>query len=611
MAAATDGGVYDSLNLYSTPERYIIEPTNSSDRSLVIDRVSREISLSAKPDIPPHAIRRTIYGIVGIIHLLAGPYLIVIVERRRVGEINGQVVWRIKATEAYSFTRTSLHLTENQNQYNKQYTAMVQTVLSTPNFYYSTTYDLSHTLQKLYNTTPDFLQMGLMERADQRFVWNHHLMSELSNQVELRKFCLPIIHGFVYIKACAINGHGFTFALISRRSCYRAGTRMFMRGLDSEGHAANFVETEQIIEGDTARSSFVQTRGSIPLFWTQLPNLRYKPPPTLTSGLNHLEAFQKHFDNQIYTYGNQVIINLIDQKGPEKTLGRQLQEVVNLANNPKIRYEAFDFHHECKRMQWDRLSILMDRIAQDQDAFGYFMMLYDSSVPCLQTGVFRTNCIDCLDRTNVVQSLLARRSLEQQLLRMGILVPGETIKQHSSFEALYKNVWADNGDFCSIQYAGTGALKTDFTRTGKRTVFGAMRDGYNSAVRYIKNNFNDGFRQDAIDLFLGNYRVQEGEGAAVSCPLRVRRENKYWLLPCLLMVALGCCLYCLCFLGVYSKEYFLYFLFWMAMTILTLMAIVYYGTEFVDFPKLRDLTPSRRWTFPHLSSPKEDRTWEI
>lgn len=25
-------------------------------------------------------------------------------------------------------------------------------------------------------------------------------------------------------------------------------------------------------------------------------------------------------------------------------------------------------------------------------------------------------------------------------------------------------VWADNADACSVQYAGTGALKTDFTR---------------------------------------------------------------------------------------------------------------------------------------------------
>ncbi|CAN7992069.1 unnamed protein product [Ixodes hexagonus] len=594
MAASTDVGVYDSLILYSTAEKYIIEPANVSEKSLIIDRVSREVTLSAKPDIPPNAVSKVIYGIVGVINLLAGPYLIVIVDRRRVGEINGQVIWRIKATEAYSYTRTSLHLTEEQIQYNKQYTAMIQSVLSTPNFYYSTTYDLSHTLQRLYNTTPDFLQMGLMERADYRFVWNHYLMSEFSNQVELQKFCLPIIHGFVYIKTCAINGRGFTFALISRRSCYRAGTRMFMRGLDSEGHAANFVETEQIIEGDSARSSFVQTRGSIPLFWSQLPDLRYKPPPTLTNGYDHLQGFQKHFDNQIFTYGKQVIISLIDQKGPEKTLAKALQEVATVANNTNIKYEPFDFHHECRKMQWDRLSILIDRICKDQDSFGFFMMLYDGSVPLVQDGVFRTNCIDCLDRTNVVQSLLARRSFEQQMLRTGILQPGETMKHHPTFETLYKNVWADNGDFCSIQYAGTGALKTDYTRTGKRTVLGALKDGYNSGVRYLKNNFYDGFRQDAIDLFLGNYRVQDGEGASTPCPLTVRRDLKYLALPSFLLLAIACCFMCLLIPSVYSMETFMYFLFWFMMIVLTLFAIVLNGTEFVDFPKLRDLRPRRR-----------------
>ena len=39
----------------------------------------------------------------------------------------------------------------------------------------------------------------------------------------------------------------------------------------------------------------------------------------------------------------------------------------------------------------------------------------DGSVSSLQDGVFRTNCIDCLDRTNVVQSLIARKSLQDQL----------------------------------------------------------------------------------------------------------------------------------------------------------------------------------------------------
>ena len=43
------------------------------------------------------------------------------------------------------------------------------------------------------------------------------------------------------------------------------------------------------------------------------------------------------------------------------------------------------------------------------------MMDPSGAVVSVQQGVFRTNCIDCLDRTNVVQSMLARRSLQAQL----------------------------------------------------------------------------------------------------------------------------------------------------------------------------------------------------
>lgn len=56
-------------------------------------------------------------------------------------------------------------------------------------------------------------------------------------------------------------------------------------------------------------------------------------------------------------------------------------------------------------------------------------------------------------------------------------------------------VWADHANSISIAYSGTGALKTDFIRTGKRTRKGLVEDGWNSVMRYLKNNFFDGARQ--------------------------------------------------------------------------------------------------------------------
>lgn len=63
-------------------------------------------------------------------------------------------------------------------------------------------------------------------------------------------------------------------------------------------------------------------------------------------------------------------------------------------------------------MKWERLNILIDRLAHEQDEFGQFLLARDGALISQQDGVFRTNCIDCLDRTNVVQSMLARRALQ-------------------------------------------------------------------------------------------------------------------------------------------------------------------------------------------------------
>ena len=66
-----------------------------------------------------------------------------------------------------------------------------------------------------------------------------------------------------------------------------------------------------------------------------------------------------------------------------------------------------------------------------------------------------------------------------------------------------QGLWANNGDALSRQYAGTNALKGDFTRTGERNLSGLMKDGMNSASRYYLNQFRDAYRQATIDLMTG------------------------------------------------------------------------------------------------------------
>ena len=111
--------------------------------------------------IPQTASQRSIWGIVGIIRLLACPYLIVIDDAQKIGTIANQDIFKIVSTHIVPYSRSMLHLDEKQIRNNSTYLEMIKLVLSTPHFYFSYSYDLSHTMQWLHNSTPDFVKVIL------------------------------------------------------------------------------------------------------------------------------------------------------------------------------------------------------------------------------------------------------------------------------------------------------------------------------------------------------------------------------------------------------------------------------------------------------------------
>lgn len=146
-------------------------------------------------------------------------------------------------------------------------------------------------------------------------------------------------------------------------------------------------------------------------------------------------------------------------------------------------------------MRWDRIrTALLPQISADLEQHGYthvddsgrlvrVQVCVDVCYSLLwQSGAVRTNCVDCLDRTNVVQSVIARVALTRVLRDLDFkitLSPDASFFLDEEFERVFKNVWADNADAVSNQYSGTGALKTDYTRTGKRSTMGLLNDGMN------------------------------------------------------------------------------------------------------------------------------------
>lgn len=98
-------------------------------------------------------------------------------------------------------------------------------------------------------------------------------------------------------------------------------------------------------------------------------------------------------------------------------------------------------------MRFDRVSVLVDRLTPSLESMGWYHSQSASTSPSggevkvlsRQKGVIRTNCMDCLDRTNVTQSTLARWALNKQFKAAGILGHKESIENHSDFMVMFRN----------------------------------------------------------------------------------------------------------------------------------------------------------------------------
>ena len=136
-----------------------------------------------------------------------------------------------------------------------------------------------------------------------------------SGGADTSSWLLRVMFGSVEIRTVYVGSKQARAAVISRLSSERAGTRFCVRGVDDDGHVANFVETEQLITLDESSSSFMQIRGSVPLFWEQpgvnvgSHKIRISRGPELSA-----PAFDSHFKQLKAHYGGQVVNHWITKR---------------------------------------------------------------------------------------------------------------------------------------------------------------------------------------------------------------------------------------------------------------------------------------------------------
>lgn len=605
--------LHQRLNLYvEGNDTYIFVPDGVDGQTLTIHRSSGDIVLNPhKTPIPTFARRsgKPLYGIIGLISLSLSEYVIVISGRELQARLMGHDIYR--ATEF-----DLLPLNPNVSAHNPPHAveahllALVRSHLYGGNFLFSYTWDLTRRLQAQSQKHENEAGKSLWEVADDRFFWNRFIQTRLidlaasDRNKDYGSYILPILFGTFDLRPVFLRGRHMQLCLISRRSRFRAGTRYFRRGIDRDGHVANFNETEQILllEGQPApgtsgaseekytKLSFVQIRGSVPVFWSEINTLRYKPDLQIMDLPETASAMRSHLTEQVEIYGEEALVNLVNHTGHEKPVKDAYERYVALLDLPKVRYEYFDFHNECRKMRWDRISLLIDKMMEDLERHSYFSSNpNDPTSVNFQKGVVRTNCMDNLDRTNVVQASLARWTLNRQLRELGILSPEGSIDDVEAVSKDFREMWADHADAIAKAYGGSGALKSDFTRTNKRTRKGAIEDGFKSTMRYLKNNFFDGAKQDGFDLVTGVWIPRKSPSSSLflisdTRPL-ITRSMPAIASFSLFMICAGLTL-------PRSSDYslFYYFLLWLTLFSMALAFITIHGIDYVAWPRLNPLT---------------------
>ncbi|XP_036599067.1 synaptojanin-1 isoform X6 [Trichosurus vulpecula] len=424
------------------------------------------------------------YGLLGVLRLNLGDtmaqYLVLVTGCMSVGKIQESEVFRVTSTEFISLRIDSS---------DEDRISDVRKILNSGNFYFA------------WSATGSSLDLSLNAHrsvqdhtTDDRFFWNQSLHLHLKHYgVNCDDWLLRLICGGVEIRTIYAAYKQAKACLISRLSCERAGTRFNVRGTNDDGHVANFVETEQVIYLDDAVSSFIQIRGSVPLFWEQ-PGLQVGSHRVrMSRGFEaNAPAFDRHFRTLKNLYGKQIIVNLLGTKEGEDMLSKTFQSHLKASEHAAdVQMINFDYHQMVKGGKVEKLhSVLKPQVQKFLDS-GIFHF-NGIEVQRSQNGTIRTNCLDCLDRTNSVQAFFGLEILAKQLEALGLAEKPQLVTR---FQEVFRSMWSVNGDSISKIYAGTGALEGK-AKSGK------LKDGARSVTRTIQNNFFDSSKQEAIDILL-------------------------------------------------------------------------------------------------------------
>ncbi|KAH9477025.1 Polyphosphoinositide phosphatase [Psilocybe cubensis] len=566
---------FNKFILYENRLRFFIIASNASDsrhRIIKIDRTTQDEELNIIEDEVEYTGKqmtamlkmlddgnrasgglgkaKMFFGIAGFIRFTAGWYMILITKRSVVALLGGHYLYHCENSDIVPVPFN--HKIEKPAEEQRLMNIFKQVDMS-KNFYFSYTYDLTSTLQ--HNLTGEVRSGENDWPINDRFAWNFHMLtapfSKQATPPLNHYWLLPLVHGHVDQAKLTVLGRVIFVTLIARRSRHFAGARYLKRGANDEGNVANEVETEQIVcealttpfyypdrgKGDAHRhrrpspnyTSYVQYRGSIPIYWTQeTTSMSPKPPIEISVVDPFYTAASRHFDDLFKRYGAPItILNLIKRREPVPRESKLLDEYTQcvrylnqfLPRGKKMVYRAWDMSRAYKEKTQDVISYLED-IAEESiqmtkffhsgpEPYSHYLNSEGEEAKAswrgtisLQNGICRTNCVDCLDRTNAAQFVFGKRALGHQLYALGV-VDSPNLAFDSDAVNMLTEMYHDHGDTIALQYTGSALVNRVETYRRMPHWNSHSRDIIENIRRFYTNSLLDADKQTAINLFLG------------------------------------------------------------------------------------------------------------
>ncbi|KAL6781965.1 hypothetical protein ACKKBF_B10120 [Auxenochlorella protothecoides x Auxenochlorella symbiontica] len=506
------------------------------------------------------------HGMAGCFRFLQGYYLLLILKKSMQGLIAGHKVYGVESTALLPLLHPEAHAAAFREGGTAlpeaRYRRIFGGVPLDSSFLFSRTWPLWRSVQSvLAPGAPAAAPPPNPDPFASQWVWNAHISLPL-RALDLARWLTPLVHGFWTQRRLSVFGRPFTLTLLARRSRRFAGTRYRKRGLNADGFVANEVELEQVVEAGLDRrtrlpaiSSWLQLRGSLPLFWYQAASSAVLKPEIVVQQYDPLyRATAAHFDALRARYGDPVVaLDLVRRSGREAALGRAYEAALAQLNRgwaregrPGVAYVAWDMQAAAKRAPRTLLARLRRVQAPALDATGFFVLggatggwgscaraapdggeggagERDSGAAAaaappsspslrLQSGVLRTNCIDCLDRTNLAQFAAGLSALGRQLAALGLSGSARGLAPDSSAARALMDAYEAAGHAAAQQYGGSEAHASFFQRArGDGAAATTSRDLLTSLRRFYSNAYTDADKQDSINLLLGVFRPEPGQ----------------------------------------------------------------------------------------------------